>query len=757
MRRQDAIPRILLLLLGAILLFAYIPLLAADGSQPVFKPTLQVTKSSGQIEINGQIDDSGWKSAARIDGFVERFPGENIRADVATQVLVTFDDRYLYVAFVCHDNPADIRSTMSQRDQYSGDDAVCMLLDPYGNANWAYEFFVNPYGIQKDQLWTNIIGEDPSYDLIWESAAAVTDSGYQVEMAIPFASMRFPNQDTQSWRVDFWRNRPRGGFKQYSWAANDRNEQCFPCQFGTLTGINGVHPGQGFQLLPTLVAHQSGEIVDRRNANSPFHNANPQGEFSLGGKYAVSSDVTVEGTLNPDFSQIEADAAQIDVNSTISLMYPERRPFFQEGSDIFRTLFNSFYTRTINDPQFAAKLTGRMGGTSIGYLGARDLNTPYMIPLDEASILMNTGKSVANIVRGSRAFGNDSRAGFIFSDRRFEHNGSGSVVAVDDDIRLSKTYSIDGQYILTHTAEPRDPDRTSQFGQYKFDRTHTIAFDGEAYYGTAMITRLKRNARSFGFVLDYDQVSPSYRTEVGYDPLIDYRNLSFGANYTFYPQKSLFSTITPQMYVQQRWKFDGVRRSQFVNVGSECQIRKAQTYLQLYLSRSNELYQQVVFDNLWNIQFNWNSRFSKQVGVGYYVSRGVGIARFAMTRGDEYNYGINLDFKPIDRLVIQPNLAYAQSVDVNSKSKLYSGYITRTRLVYQASRQMSIRLVVQFDDFDRSWQVDPLLTYRLNSFSVFYLGSSSNYNNLAPNESAPSQWRLASRQFFMKIQYLLQT
>ncbi len=731
---------------------------ATSAPRPIFKPTLAITSTASAPNIDGQLNDPCWQTATRTDNFVERNPGDNLVPDVPTQVYSTYDSRNLYVAFVCHDNPATIRATMSQRDQYQGDDAVFVLIDPYASASWAYELAVNAYGIQKDLLWTPIVGEDATYDLIWESAAVVTDSGYQVEIAVPFATLRFPNSDTQNWRVDFWRVRPRENYKQYSWAANDRNEQCFPCQFGTLTGITGVHPGQGLQIMPTFVAHQTGQITDQQNPRSAFRNGDPSGELSLGGKYAVNSDVTIEGALNPDFSQIEADAAQIDVNSTISLMYPERRPFFQEGSDIFRTLFNSFYTRTINDPQFATKLTGRMGKTSIGFLGARDLNTPYMIPLDEASVLLNTGKSTANIVRASRAFGSDSRLGVLFSDRRFEHGGSGSVAALDGDIRLSKNYSIDGQYILTHTAEPNDSAATAGFQGFTFDDSkHTIAFDGEKYYGTAIITRLKREARSWGFVIDYNQVNPSYRTEIGYDPLMNYRNLSLATYYTVYPKTGIFDRITPQFYSAQRWRFNGERRSQNLNAGIEGQMKIAQTYVGANFSRNVELFRGTEFRDLWQLNFNWNSRLSNKIGLGANIERGVGIARFAMTKGNQLSYSAFVDLKPIDRLIIQPNIAFARSRDLVTDQEYYSGYITRTRILYQASRQLSFRMVVQYDDFSRAWEIDPLMTYRLSPFSVFYLGSSSDYSNIPAAGSSPSEWRLASRQFFLKLQYLFQT
>ena len=139
------------------------------------------------------MDDVGWLSAGRAVNFVERYPGENTRPPVETEAFITYDDNNLYVAFVCKDNPDDIRATMCQRDQFQGDDAVGLLIDTFGEATWAYHFYVNPYGIQNDRMWTNVQGEDSGFDVIWHSAAEITKTGYTVEMAIPFARLRFPS------------------------------------------------------------------------------------------------------------------------------------------------------------------------------------------------------------------------------------------------------------------------------------------------------------------------------------------------------------------------------------------------------------------------------------------------------------------------------------------------------------------------------------------------------------------------------------
>lgn len=499
----------------------------ADDFKPVFNPTLHISRLNSEIKIDGRLDDSGWVHASRISNFVERFPGENLKPDVATDVFITYDDNHLYVAFKCYDDPASIRATMSQRDQFDNDDAVGLLLDTYGNAAWAYELFANPYGVQKDRLWSNTIDEDPGFDIVWESAGVITDSGYQVEMAVPFASLRFPSKDAQTWKIDFWRVHPRKNLKQYSWAAYNNNDQCWVCQWGTVTGIEQVHPGKGLEILPSVIVNQSGSVSAPGLPDSPFKNSDPKAEGSLGGKYSVNSDIAVEAAYNPDFSQIETDAAQIDVNSTIALLYPERRPFFQEGSDIFRTLFNSFYTRTVNDPQFAAKLTARKDRYSLGFVSAYDENTPYMIPLEEQSIVVNPGKSTVNALRGARTLGKDNILGFIVTDRRFNGDGYGTILSADADIKLNDTYSIIGQYIYSFTKEPVNSAAGEGLENITFDQgRYTAVLDGESYSGDGSIAQLRRRARHWNFTLNFDHTSPRYRTETGYDPWNNYRNLN---------------------------------------------------------------------------------------------------------------------------------------------------------------------------------------------------------------------------------------
>lgn len=740
-----------------LLVFAAVAAEPSKTFEPIFNPELVVNRTPTPIRIDGDLSDPGWQVAGRAQQFVERNPRDKAEPEVPTEAFLTYDSDKLYVAFICHDDPGAVRATMCQRDQFSSDDNVCLLLDTYGEASWAYEFFVNPYGVQKDRLWSNVAGEDQGFDLIWDAAAQITENGYQVEMAIPFSSLRFPDKEEQTWRIDFWRNRPRDSYNQYSWAAYDRNERCWVCQWGTVTGIRDVRPGRGLEILPTIVANQSGSLADGSDPESGFHNDDGKAELSLGGKYSVNSAVTIEAAYNPDFSQIEADADQIDVNTTIALFYPERRPFFQEGSDLFRTLFNSFYTRTVNDPGFAAKVTGRTDGFSFGVLSALDENTPYIVPLDESSIMLNTGESYVNAIRGLRTIGDNSQVGFIVTDRRFEDKGSGTILALDADVRLSRNYGFDGQWILSHTREPDRPDDNAWMGGIPLDGgKYDAALNGEAYYGTAFITRFARNARAWDFMIDYNQCSPSYRTETGYDPWVDYRNLSFSSSYNIYFEQGLWERITPNIYTSKRWSFDGGLRWEEMWLSLDNSIRFAQTYFGVSYYRGKAKWSGIEYSGLWEVGFDYFSRVSGSLSWSVGADRGRGVARFAQVRGNETSGYAHMTIKPLDRLVVEPGIEYTRSVSEKTDELLYRGYITRTRLQLQANRQLSLRLVVQYNDFQNSWDVDPLITYRLSPFSVFYVGSTYDYGEFEMGGPDDTRWRLTSRQYFMKLQYQLQ-
>ena len=236
---------------------------AGETYRPVYNPSLHITKINGDIKIDGELNDRDWLTAGKADNFAEHQPGDQIEPPVKTEAFITYNDENLYVAFICYDDPQSVRASYCDRDAVGADDNICLLIDTYGEATWAYEFNVTPYGLQGDYLWSPEGGEDESFDAVWESMGKITDSGYQLEMAIPFSSLRFPDRPQQTWKVDFWRNHPRDSRRQYSWAAYDRDEPCWPCQWGTITGISDVRPGRGIEILPSVIGYQSGALEDK--------------------------------------------------------------------------------------------------------------------------------------------------------------------------------------------------------------------------------------------------------------------------------------------------------------------------------------------------------------------------------------------------------------------------------------------------------------------------------------------------------------
>ncbi len=759
-RAKNCSPAAILLVIGLFFTGAS-TVAAAETFTPVYHPTLEVSRTRAPIEIDGNLDDPGWRGAAKADNFAEHNPGDQTKPPVNTEAYITYDDAKLYVSFICYDDPATIRASMTERDRIGSDDNICFLLDTYGDAVWAYEFNVNPYGIQGDLLWSADQGEDSRFDLIWESAGQITDSGWQIELALPFSSLRFPNTEEQVWKMDFWRNHPREVRRQYSWAAYDRDDPCWPCKWGTVTGIRNVAPGRGIELMPSLVAFQSGSLDGDGTSGSPFDfvNDDGDGEMSLNAKYSITSDVTTEATYNPDFSQIEGDQSQIDVNTNFALFYNERRPFFREGDDLFRTYFDAVYTRSINDPDFAGKLIARLNRTSVAYLVARDNASPMILPFEENSEILLAGKSVSNIVRARRTFGSNSRVGLLVNDRRMDGGGSGTLFSTDGQLRLAKNYALGWQVIGTHTEEPNDTAMTSGFNDVKFDSDSlTAGFDGESFSGYAYYLQLVRDSRDSYSRLDYTERSPTFRSENGFQPSNNQRRVRFTTQYVHRPENSFMINLIPSVELGKEWNFDGVTKEEYVSISLENKFNAAQTSLHSQYIIGNENYGGVQFDGVWSVHTCLHSIPSKYLALGGHINYARKIARNQLVFGHETSTGFWFDIRPVDRLLMENSYSYSTSKDVDTDERLWEGFLFWSRISLQMSRRLSLRVVSQYDDFYESWDVDPMLTYRLNAFSVFYVGTTyryDTYDGLGPH-GLDNSTRLSSRQFFMKLQYLFQ-
>ena len=737
---------------------------------PIYNPTLEVARTTGAIKIDGHLDDPGWQGASVADNFVEHEPGDQIKPPVETKALITYDDQNLYVAFLCYDDPAAVRATYCDRDQLRGNDVVELLIDTYGDAAWAYELMTNPYGIQCDWLWSRSGGWDIGYDMIWESEGKITDFGYQVEIAVPFSSLRFPNQEEQIWKVDFYRIHPRRSWREYSWAAYDRNEPCWPCQWGTITGIRNTEPGKGVEIIPSLMSYQSGALYGSGTLDSPFEFANDdlEGELSLNTKYEPTSNIGVEATLNPDFSQVEADADQIDVNTTFALFYPERRPFFQEGSDLFKTWIITFYTRTINNPRLAAKMTGRMNKTSFAYVLARDEDSPMVLPFEESSGFLSTGQSSSNVLRMKRTFGTDSHAGILVTDRRLDGGGSGTLLSFDSQIYLYKNFRLQGQVIGSYTMEPKDEKLTGDIEELieddlidsTFDGgSRTAALDGESYAGHGLMINLEERSRHLDFDATYWEFSPTYRADLGYRPSNNWRQTELTTTYTFYYENGTVERIKPNAYIGKRWNFNGTSKIE-VGKGEIAVQLKGQMNISTSYERKAEKLKGIRFHNIWNANLYASKNFSEMFSLRASLDFGHQIARLENppVMGKQREIDLYSYIRPTRRLLVEPSFTFAASSALDSDENLFEGSIFRTRLYYQITKELSLRWVVQYNGFYETWNVDPLLTYRLSPFSVFYFGTTYDYCKFdgLGIDGAECSTHLTSRQFFMKLQYLFQ-
>jgi hypothetical protein len=728
---------------------------ADDAYVPVYHPELRISRTSGAIKIDGDLNDAGWRGAAKASNFAEHNPGNQTKPAVNTEAFITYDDNYLYVSFICYDKPEEVRASFCERDKIFSDDVVFLCLDTYGEATHAYEIAVNPYGIPGDLLFSPTTGEDMTYDMIYQSASKITDQGWTAEIAVPFSSLRFPDSEEQTWRIDFWRNRPRESFYQYSWAAYDRKDDCWPCQWGTVTGIAGIKPSKGLELLPAVVAHESGSLGD----GGRLENGDVKGDVALGVAYDISSELKAEATVNPDFSQVETDVAQIDVNSTFALFYPEKRPFFQEGSDLFNTYFTAVYTRSINDPIAAGKTTWRKGSNSLAYLTGRDEHSVIILPFEERSEFVENGKSYSNVLRYRRDLGKQSHLGMLATNRIFDGGGMGSLASVDGQIRLSKSNSFKFQALASHTEEVDNlalvPD--SAFNASRFDGgKYTAGLDGERFWGHAFLGELARNTDNFNASVQYFEMSPTFRADNGFEPANNLRSAQVVLGVTKRFEKSkVLDYVTGSANVAREWNFDRwFRKDEWISPSVEVKFRTAQIGMHANCVASNEHFMGTQFNGIWAVHNCLSANLSDALRVSGNVNYGHRIARYAMVMGKQFDYGVTANVKPIDRLLLSASFNHSESDDVNTGERLFSQSIFWSRLSLQVSREFSMRVVSQYNDRRKTWDLDPLVTYRVNSLTMFYIGSTHDYRDFDPARDGREGWDLTDRQFFLKLQYL---
>jgi len=486
--------------------------------------------------------------------------------------------------------------------------------------------------------------------------------------------------------------------------------------------------------------------------------------MGVGVRYGLSSSLSAAGTFNPDFSQVESDAAQVGVNTTFALFYPEKRPFFQEGSDLYETWIDQVYTRQVNDPRWAVKTTGRMGRSSLAVLAAQDERTPYLMPFQEKTEVFSLERSWSALVRGRSTWGRDNALGLLGTSRLYEGGGSGSTLGVDGRLRLDRNHRFEAQVVGSWTVEPPRAGPTADLESERFaGGDHSAVFDGESFGGYAHYLGLQRSARHWDWSAAWWATSPTFRADNGFVTQNDRHFGSLNSGYTFYSEKSRWlDEWRPSLNVARIWSWEGLRKDEWIRPQISANL-VGQTSASVAWLSSNERFHGEDFRGIKRWEVDVDSKFSEMVQAGAWASWGRSIAR----RIDEPVLGrvVNLsawcDLKLLGRLTVQPRWEYQQLRHPGTDEILFADYVLRSPFNFQLDRRIFARLVVQYDGFEDRLSLEPLLSWRLNAFTAVYLGSSHRFQDASPQagggEDLATRFREDQRQFFFKIQYLFQS
>lgn len=714
------------------------------------KPTYATVRVDRPVRLTGLLDDPLWATASTIELPYEFQPGENTPAPVRTEVRSLYDADNLYIGIRCFDpQPGEIRANFSDRDRIYTDDFVVVIIDTYNDYQRGYELVVNPYGIQGDLMMSSG-GEDMSFDMIWESAGSITSDGWIAEMAIPFKSLRFPDKDTQEWGFNVSRTYPRTSRTQMSWTPVDRNVPNFLTQLGTLTGLRDIRPGGSFEVLPYVLGQQQGFRADMADPRSSFSNGDVIGRIGTGFRYAPSSDFAADLVVNPDFSQVESDADQIAVNTTFALYYEERRPFFLESAELLQTPM--YYSRSINNPLVAGRAVGKSGGLSYMVLSALDRNSVIVVPGEESSSTVATSlRSAANIGRLRYDLGNEAYVGAMAFARNLT-DGHNYVVGLDWNYRFWDNWYFNGEGFLSNTRELADTTlltTTRMFGT----TGRSAKLDGEQYGGSGIHLVLSRSARDFGFDAVFNDFSPTYQTYNGQFTSTNYRQFYLQPRYTLYPTDSFLERVTLSVSGNLQYNYAGQRKEQ--NVQPSVNFRmKGQTYLYLsYLLVNDELFRGTQFNGIRRAIAELNSQMFDAMNFNLYGQVGRFIFRPAVEMGEGHNLGASMTVRPSSKLKIDLSYDRARLSSVATGALYYDGYVGRLVGIYQFTPEMFLRGIFQYNSFDRTFNVYPLFSYKLNALTTFYAGLTNNYLDYGPTDG----FTTTQRQFFVKMQYLFRS
>jgi hypothetical protein len=690
-------------------------------------------------KIDGRLDDPFWENAAVLENFTQYEPVEGSEPTERTVAYIGYDANNLYIAVRCYDsNPKAVRACLTQRDQVRGDDEVTVYLDTFNDKKRAFAFLVNPCGVQSDGIYVESGGGrrgrgrgggggfdrvDKTWDTFFTTDANMDDEGYTVEMAIPFKSLRFPHSQQQLWGMQIKRNIRRKNEEIY-WYPRSRDINGFLIQAGTIQIDGSLNKGKNFEVMPVLTGlKEQGQKAD------------PQAGLNL--KYGITSDLTADATINPDFSQIESDMPQIDVNQRYALYYPEKRPFFLEGKDYFDTPFELMYTRTIVDPAWGIKLTGKMGKTTMGFLSTYDLHSTGIDDPeeeedeDEEEEEDIVQKGFVNVFRLKQDLFTESYIGLIFTDkelREFEGisvSDYNRVGGVDGLFKFWNNYRFSFQVVGSQT----------KLGEYKSSLVPAAKFNFNA------------RGRHLSFSADYSYIPPDFEASSGFFRRKDIKSFNSRLGYAFLPMNDVIVDIRPSLQYRRIHDFNNVLTDEEYEFSFFMSGWRG-TFISAGISRNFERYEGI---NFWRNNFRSWIRSEPLSWLSGGLNFSIGDSIYYDENpylGYKYSYGFNLTFKPITNL----RLLYEYKNDTFYKTKggelEYRVNVFTQRIGYQITRHLSLRLITDYNDYDKEIYNNILLSYQLNPGTVFYVGID---DNQAQDDSGI--YRIEGRYVFVKFSY----
>jgi len=723
-------------------LFLFIRCLADNSSF-----NLNIAKFTDPVKIDGILDDLSWKHATKIRNFYGFQPVDGKPATETTAVLIGCSETSFYAAFICFDpNPKNIRSSITQRDDIFNDDFVVLYLDTFNDNKSAYQFAINPHGIQADGFYIEAVGEDFNPDFIFYSEGRKFTSGYIVEIEIPFKSLRFPDEIEQTWGIAILR-RINHLDKDVIWPQVSRNLSTFIPQFGKIKGLFNISGGNNIELLPEFTASRQDNLVGDNFKEGPIDI-----DAGLNFKYGLTSSLTLDLTYNPDFSQIEADADKIDVNRRFPLKYDEKRPFFLEGTNIFNTPIEAVHTRQIVDPMVGFKTTGQVGDYSIGVLGGIDEYYGSKDYLEEESYYKSLYDTTFNASEFIDKYQNDQSYHSIVRLQKniWDYSNIG-ILATDKEFGdlYSRTFGVDGRFIFSNEYI------------FTFQALHSQSknfFETKQKEDPAFYVELFRRTRSFSFQLFYNDIYPNFEAENGFLERTDFRKFGTYIWYDIQSESSFFRLIRPSFYAYQMHNHENMQIEQFLAPSLTIQT-KGQTELTFSLYRNMEEYVGFNFNKnqyyfkLSNKTFSWlfidvDAIFGDGI---YYSSVYYGIDPFL---GSVHSVTTSLQLKPTNQWTSEfsaNNYKFSGTFDSNEYKVIQD--ILRFKTTYQFTRSLFLRLIVESNNYYDDLDANVLLSYQPIPGTVLFLG----YNDYLVKKNKNStfgKYQRFSRGFFSKISYL---